>query len=137
MQKIKLLVDAGKASAGPPIGSTLGPLGVNVGEIVKKINEVTSSFSGMKIPVTLLIDPKDRSYEVKVGTPPASALILKELGIEKGASNPKKDNVGSLNMEKLRKIAEIKMQDMLSNNIEEAVKEVMGTCRSMGVQIEA
>ncbi len=137
MQKIKLLVDAGKASAGPPIGSTLGPLGVNVGEVVKRINEVTSSFSGMKIPVTLLIDPKDRSYEVKVGTPPASALILKELGIEKGASNPKKDNVGSLNMEKLRKIAEIKMQDMLSNNIEEAVKEVMGTCRSMGVQVEA
>src|SRR5207249_1781966 len=84
VEKLQVLIDGGKATPGPPLGPALGPLGVNIVEILKAINEKTKSFEGMKVPVTLLVDPKTKTFSIEVGTPPTSALITKELKIEKG-----------------------------------------------------
>src|SRR4030042_694131 len=88
-EKLDVLVDGGKATPGPPLGPPLGPMGVNVIQVVNAINEKTKAFMGMKVPVTLLVDSKTKEFEIKVGTPPVSALILKELKIEKGSGSPK------------------------------------------------
>ena len=131
---IELLVEGGKASAGPPLGPAIGPLGLNINEVVKKINEKTADMAGMKVPVKVIVDPSTKKYEIEVGTPPTSALIKKELGIEKGTKDG--SIVGNLTFEQVVKIAEIKMKDMLSNSLKAAVKEVAGTCQSLGVTID-
>ncbi|MEM2250959.1 MAG: 50S ribosomal protein L11 [Candidatus Hadarchaeales archaeon] len=134
--EIKLLIEGGKATPGPPIGPALGPFGLNVAKIVAEINQKTQEFEGMKVPVTLIIDPKTKSYEIKVGLPPVSALIKKELGLEKGASAPQKEIVGNLTMEQAIKIAKMKRGSSLAKTLKAAVKEVLGTCVSMGVTVE-
>lgn len=134
--EIKLLVEGGKATPGPPIGPALGPFGLNVGKVVAEINQKTQQFEGMKVPVTLIIDPKTKSYEIKVGLPPVSALIKKELGLEKGASSPGKEVVGNLTIDQAIKIAKIKRGSSLAKTLKAAVKEVLGTCVSMGVTVE-
>ena len=136
VQKIEVLVDAGKVSGGPPLGPALGPLGLNIGEVVARINEETAKFTGMKVPITLIIEPSTKKYEVKVGTPPTSSLILKELGAEKGSGDPLKNKIGDITMEQVKKIAEMKFGSTLSNNIEGTMKEVIGTCVSVGVTID-
>lgn len=136
MPEIKLLVDGGKASAGPPLGPALGPLGVNVGQVVAKINERTKEFQGMKVPVTVVVDPKTKSFDVQVGSPPISALIKKELGIEKGAKTAGTEVVGNLTMDQVVKIAGLKRSGSLARTLKAAVKEVLGTCVSMGVTVE-
>ena len=135
MGDIKVMVDAGKANAGPPLGPALAPLGVNIGDVVAKINEKTESFSGMKVPVTVTIN-SDKSFSIKVGLPPMSALIKKEVGAKKGAANPKTDVVGNLTMEQVLKVAEMKDDVLNSYNKKAAAKEVIGTCVSMGVTVE-
>jgi len=134
-EKISALVDAGKATPGPPLGPALGPLGVNVGKIVQEINEKTKKFAGMKVPVTIEINP-DRSFNINVGTPPTTALILKEIGAEKGSGSPKASKIGNLSMAQVLRIADMKKEASLAGNLKNRVKEVIGTCVSMGVTVE-
>lgn len=133
---VELLVSGGQATAGPPLGPALGPLGVNVLAVVNKINELTKDYAGMKVPVKVIVDPETKQFEVNVGTPTTSALIVSELKIEKGSGNPKAQKVGNLSMQQLIKIAKIKCPELLSKTLKAAVKEVLGTCVSMGVAIE-
>ncbi|MBM4248138.1 MAG: 50S ribosomal protein L11 [Euryarchaeota archaeon] len=134
-EKVEVLVDGGKATPGQPLGPVLGPLGVNVIQVVAAINEKTRAFTGMKVPVKIVVE-KDRSFTVEVGTPPTSALILKELGAEKGSGKPRTDKVGDLSIEQARKIARMKQDSLLGRNLRNAVKEVIGACVSMGVTVE-
>ncbi len=135
-QSIKSLVDGGKASGGPPLGPALGPLGVNIGAVVSAINEKTKEFEGMKVPVTILVDPSTKEFEITVGLPPTSALIIKELGIEKGSGDSKTNIAGNLTLASTKKIALMKRGGMLAASLKAAVKEVLGTCVSMGVNVE-
>ena len=135
-EKLEVLVDGGKATPGAPLGPALGPLGVNIVEIVKAINDRTKSFEGMKVPVTLLVDPKTKAYTIEVGTPPTSALITKELKIEKGSGSAGKTNVGNLSLTQAVKIANMKTDAMQGKSLKARVAEVVGTCTSMGVTVE-
>src|SRR4030042_1604349 len=135
-EKLEVLVDGGKATPGPPLGPTLGPLGVNVIQVVNAIKEKTKAFVGMKVPVTLTIDSKTKAFEIKVGTPPTSALILKEIKVEKGSGSPKATKVGNLTVQQAIKISEMKKDSMLGKTKKERFKEVVGTCVSMGVTVD-
>tara|TARA_Y100000310_G_scaffold69493_1_gene64990 strand:- start:1053 stop:1850 length:798 start_codon:yes stop_codon:yes gene_type:complete len=135
-QTVEALVEAGKASAGPPIGSSLGPLGVNVGQVVSQINEKTASFKGMQVPVKIIVNEDTKEFEISIGTPPSSSLILKETGIEKGSRNPKADKVADILIEQIIKIAKMKESALLGKNLKQKVKEIVGTCNSMGVLVE-
>ncbi len=132
--EVEVLVEGGKATAGPPIGPALGPLGLNVVEVVNKINELTKDFKGMKVPVKIIVDPATKSYELKVGTPPASALIMQKAGIEKGAGE--EGTAGNITIQDLVEIAKMKKMDLLGKSLKEKAKEVAGTCVSMGVTVE-
>lgn len=134
--KVEVLVDGGKATPGPPLGPVLGPLGVNIVEIVKAINERTKTFEGMKVPVTLLIDPRTKAFSIEVGTPPTSALIQKELGIEKGSGDAGKTKVGNLTLAQAIRIANMKTDAMQGRTLKARVLEVVGTCVSMGVTVD-
>jgi large subunit ribosomal protein L11 len=133
---VEALVAGGQANAGPPLGPALGPLGVNVLAIVNRINEVTKDYAGMKVPVKVTVDTETKEFEVTVGTPTTSALIVSELKIEKGSGSPKAQKVGDLNMEQVVKIAKMKSAELLSPNLSAAVKEVLGSCVSMGVTVD-
>jgi large subunit ribosomal protein L11 len=133
---IEALISGGQATAGPPLGPALGPLGVNVLAIVNKINEVTKDFAGMKVPVKIIVDTETKEFEVSVGTPTTSALIVSELKIEKGSSTPKTEKVGNLTMEQVVRIAKIKRGEVLAKTLKGAVKEILGSCVSMGVTVE-
>ncbi|MGK7929061.1 MAG: 50S ribosomal protein L11 [Spirulina sp.] len=131
---VKLALPAGKAAATPPVGPALGQHGVNIMAFCKEYNAKTADKAGMVIPVEISVY-EDRSFTFILKTPPASVLIKKEAGIEKGASQPNKENVGSITREQLQKIAEIKMPDLNANDIDAAMKIVAGTARNMGVSI--
>jgi len=133
---IEALIDGGKATAGPPLGPALGPLGVNVLQIVNEINDLTKSYAGMKVPVKLIIDIETKSFVVEVGTPTTSALIVKELSIEKGSGTAGTESVGNLSKEQVINIAQSKIKDSFANTLKSMVKEVLGTCVSMGVTVE-
>ncbi len=133
---VEALVAGGQATAGPPLGPALGPLGVNVLAIVNKINEVTKDYAGMKVPVKVTVDLETKQFEVTVGTPTTSALIVSELKIEKGSGSPKDQKVGDLNMEQVVKIARMKSEELLSSNLRAAAKEVLGSCVSLGVTVD-
>lgn len=135
-ETIEALVDGGKATPGPPLGPALGPLGVNVVEIVGAINEKTRAFAGMKVPVKLIIDPKTKEFEVTVGTPPTSALVKKELGIDSGSGEPNTKFVGNLTLDQAKKVADMKQDSLLGSTQKERVLEITGTCVAMGVQID-
>ena len=135
-ERLNVLVDGGKATPGPPLGPALGPLGVNIVEILKAINEKTKSFEGMKVPVTLLVDPKTKAFTIEVGTPPTSALITKELKIEKGSGDPGKTRVGNLSLVQAIKVANMKADAMQGKSLKARVLEVVGTAVSMGVTVE-
>ncbi|MFH0970374.1 MAG: 50S ribosomal protein L11 [Candidatus Diapherotrites archaeon] len=135
MPEIKLMIDGGKATAAPPIGPALAPLGLNVGKIVQEINDKTKSFAGMKVPVVLDID-KNKNYTITVGSPPTSALIRKEAGADKGAGNPKTEVKGNLTFDQVKKIAEMKMGKLNSYKLRSACREIIGTCNTMGITID-
>jgi large subunit ribosomal protein L11 len=132
---VEVLVPGGKATAGPPIGPALGPLGINVKAVVDEINKQTQTFNGMQVPVRIEVDEK-KNFTVTVGIPPTTALIKKEVNIEKGSPEPNMQVVGDLPMEAAVRIARMKQNDMLSYDLKGAVKEVIGTCVSMGVNID-
>lgn len=135
-QSVEVLVDGGKASAGPPLGPALGPLGVNVMNVVKLINEKTAAFAGMKVPVKVTIDPKTKAFDVTVGTPPTSQLLFAELGVEKGSGRPKTDKIGDLKVEQLIKVSRMKQDSLMGSDLKMRVKEVAGTAQSCGATIE-
>ncbi len=135
-ETLDVLVDGGKATAGPPLGPALGPMGMNIMEIVKAINEKTKSFEGMKVPVKLVIDTKTKAYTIEVGTPGTSALILKEIGAEKGSGEAGKTRVGNLTIAQCVKIANMKTDAMQGKDLRSRVLEVVGTCVSMGVTVD-
>jgi large subunit ribosomal protein L11 len=135
-ETLEVLVDGGKATAGPPLGPALGPMGMNIMEVVKAINDRTKSFEGMKVPVKLIIDPKTKAYSIEIGTPPTSALILKELGAEKGSGEAGKTRIGNLSLAQVVKIANMKADVMLGKDLRGRVLEVVGTCVSMGVTVD-
>ncbi|MEA3189745.1 MAG: large subunit ribosomal protein [Thermoplasmata archaeon] len=133
-QTIETVVDGGKANAGP-LGPVLGPAGVNMGKVVAEINLKTKDYAGMKVPVKIVIDDK-KNFVVEVGTPPVSQLVLSKAKIEKGAGTPNKATVGNLTIKQCIEITRMKGDTMLGANLKKRVKEVVGTCVSMGVTIE-
>ena len=133
---VDLLVGGGQATAGPPLGPALGPLGVNILAIVNKINELTKDYAGMKVPVKVAVDPETKEFEVSVGTPTTSALIVRELKIEKGSGTPNTQKVGNLTMDQVTRIAKLKRSEILAKDLKAAAKEILGSCVSMGVTVE-
>jgi large subunit ribosomal protein L11 len=135
-QTVEALVDGGKASAAPPLGPALGPLGINIGQVIAEINKKTEVFKGMQVPIKVIVDQSNKSFTITVGTPPASALIRKEANIEKGSSNPLQDKVADLRIEQIIKIAKMKEDAIHGKTMRECVKVIMGTCNSMGILVE-
>lgn len=133
---VEVLIEGGKATAAPPLGPALGPLGVNMGQIVAEINKLTQEFKGMQVPVKVIVDTETKEFELKLGTPPASQLIIKEAGISKGSGNPKLDRVADLKIEQIIKIAKMKESSLLGSTLKDKVKEIIGTCNSIGVMVE-
>ena len=132
---VEALVPGGKANPGPPLGPALGPLGVNIKEVVDAINEKTKDYNGMQVPVKVIVDDK-KNVEIEVGTPPTSALIKQEVGIEKGSGEPNLNTVGNITIPQLAKVARMKKDGLLSYSLKAAVKEVIGTCVPLGVTAE-
>ncbi len=133
MKTIDLIVEGGKANPGPPLAPALAPMGVNIGQVVAKINELTRDFAGMKVPVKVNVDPKTKAFTVDVGSPPTAEIIKKEAGIEKGAGN-REAPAGNLSIEKAVSIAKAK-RNSLGKDLKETLKEVLGSCVSMGVTV--
>lgn len=133
---ISALVTGGEASAGPPLGPQLGPLGVNVLAIVNEINKVTGEFKGMRVPVKIEVDQESKQFSVSVGMPTTSALLVKEVGLAKGASKSGTEFVGDITFDQVVKIAKLKMGGSYANSLKSVVKEVIGSCVSMGVKID-
>ena len=133
--EVSVLVEGGKAAAGATLGSALGPLGVNVGQVVAKINEETRQFAGMRVPVIIRVDPATRSFTLVVGRPPVAALLLKEAKKEKGSGKPKGEVIGDVSLAAVARIAEAKGDDMHGRSIEEKINQVIGTCVSLGLTV--
>ena len=131
---VKLQVPAGQATPAPPVGTALGPHGVNIMEFVKQFNAKTNSQMGMVTPVEVTIF-KDRTFTFITKTPPAAVLLKKEAGIEKGSPTSNRQKVGTVTREQVRKIAEIKMPDLNATSLESAMKQIAGTARSMGLEV--
>jgi len=134
--QIKLLTEGGNLVQNPGLSQKLGPLGLNMNQVIQKVNEVTNDFKGLKIPVELDIDVSTKAFTVKVFSPPVSGLLKKELGIEKGSGSQKKVQAANASIEQIISIAKTKFPDMLSRNLKAAVKTVVGTCVSLGILIE-
>ncbi len=135
-ETIEALVDAGEASAGPPLGPKLGPLGVDIMEIVNAINDETEKFKGMKVPIKLSVDTESGDFEIEVGTPPTSGLILEKVGIEKGSGEAHTNKVGDLSLKEAKEVAEMKDEALLGKDMKQKTKEILGSCVSMGVTVE-
>ncbi|MGA8542576.1 MAG: 50S ribosomal protein L11 [Thermoplasmata archaeon] len=133
--EVSVLVEGGKAAAGAQLGSALGPLGVNVGQVVAQINQETKQFAGMRVPVVVKVNPSNRTFTLVVGRPPVAAMLLKEAGKEKGSGKAKTETVGDVSMDAVRRIAEAKGDDMHGRSVEEKVNQVIGTCVSLGLTV--
>jgi len=132
---LEALVSGGAATPGPPLGPSLGPLGVNVKAIIEEINKQTAAFKGMQVPVKIIVDDK-KQFKIQVGTPPTSALIKKEIGVETGSGTPNTKTVGNLTVKQAVKIAKMKKNDTLARSLKNAVKEIVGSCVPLGVTVE-
>ena len=134
--EVSVLVEGGKAAAGATLGAALGPLGVNVGQVVQQINEQTKGFAGMRVPVVVRVDPATRSFTLRVGRPPVAALLLKEAGKEKGSGKSKSETIGNVSMASIQKVAEAKGADLEGRTPDARANQVIGTCVSMGITVE-
>lgn len=132
---VKLQLPAGKATAGPPVGSSLGPHGINIGLFVKDFNEKTASQAGLIIPVVINIY-QDRTFDFVMKTPPAAVLIKKACGLETASAKPNKDKVAKITQAQIREIATLKMPDLNAKSVETGMTMIAGTARSMGVTVE-
>ena len=135
VKKIKLQIPGGAATPAPPVGTALGPAGVNIGQFVTQFNAATADKQGMIIPVELSVYD-DRSFTFIMKQPPASRLILKALGLEKGSSKAREEKVGVLTKAQVKEIAESKMVDLNANSVEAAGRLIEGTARSMGIDVK-
>ncbi len=135
IKKLKIVAPAGKATPAPPIGPALGQAGINIGDFVNKFNEATRPMMGDIIPVEISVY-EDRSYDFVLKTPPASNLILKAIGKEKGSGKPNTSKVGVITKAQIREIAEKKMPDLNARTVEAAMKIIEGSARSMGVDVK-
>jgi len=135
---IPAIVEGGKATAGPPLGPALGPLGVNIGGIIDEINKKTADFSGTKVPVKVIVDKVTKTFEIEVGSPSTGELLKKELGIEKGRKGGAEDPkvVGNLKFEQVVKVARMKSGGSLTRNVKMGANEVLGTCVSLGITVD-
>ncbi len=135
-QTISSLVTGGAASAGPPLGPALGPLGVNIMEIINAINEKTKDFEGMKVPVSVLVDSDTKKWEIEIGIPSAAALILKEAGIQKGSGTSGTEWVGDIGFDSILKVAKTKLETSYATEIKSVAKTIIGTCVPLGIKVE-
>ena len=135
-QTISSLVTGGEASAGPPLGPALGPMGVNILQIITAINEQTKEFKGMKIPVSVSVDTDTKKWEIEVGIPSASALLLKEAGIQKGSGTSGTEWVGEVSADMIAKIAKVKLETSYASSLKSVAKQIVGTCVSLGIKVE-
>jgi large subunit ribosomal protein L11 len=131
---LKLQLEAGKANPAPPVGTALGPQGINIQDFCKQFNEATKEMTGNVVPAEITIY-EDRSFSFVLKTPPASALLKKAAGIEKGSKDPLKSKVGTVTKAQVREIAEKKMPDLNANDLEAAEKIIAGTARNMGIEV--
>ena len=135
-KSVSALVNGGEASAGPPLGPALGPMGVNVLQVVNMINDKTKDFPGMKVPVKVEVDSESKKFTVEVGIPPTAALVSKEAGITKGSGTAGTNFAGNITMASAVKIAKMKIDNSYAKDLKSAVKEVIGSCVSSGVKVE-
>lgn len=134
-EKVDVLIQGGKATAAPPLGPALGPLGVNIGLVVAEINKKTAAFAGMNVPVTVEVDKETKTFTISIGTPPAADLIKQEAGVATASGNPKQ-HVGNLTIDQVIKVAGMKEDALLGANMKSCAKEIAGTCNSMGITVE-
>ncbi len=135
-ETVEILVKGGQATGGPPLGPALGPTGIKVNEVVDAINEKTSDMAGMNVPVKVMINPEDKSFEISIGRPPTSALLKKEIGLEKASQNPGSEYIADLPIDNIIRVARVKVEGLLAGDMKAAVKEVIGSCQSAGIKIE-
>ena len=135
-QNISSLVTGGEASAGPPLGPALGPMGVNIMEVINAINEKTNDFKGMKVPVTVTVDSDTKKWEIEIGIPSASALILKEADIQKGSSTSGSEWVADVGIDAIVKVSNVKLESSYASELKSVAKQVIGTCQCLGIKIE-
>jgi len=132
---VEVLVSGGSANPGPPLGPALGPLGINIKQVVDAINAATKAYAGMQVPVKVKV-ADDKTFAVEVGTPPTSSLLLAELKAEKGSGTPNSAYVGNVTMDQVIKIARMKKPSTLATSLKAAAKEAVGTCGSMGITVD-
>ena len=133
---VKLLVEGGDMQPGPALSQKLGPAGINIGQVIQKVNEATKNFKGMKVPVEVEIDLSTKNVDIKVFSPPVTELLKKELGIEKGSGLQKKTKVANASIEQIISVSKTKLPNLLSKNLKTAVKSVLGSCLSIGILVE-
>ncbi len=134
--QVKLLVEGGDMQPGPALSQKLGPAGINIGQVIQKVNEATKNFKGMKVPVEVEIDLSTKNVDIKVFSPPVTELLKKELGIEKGSGLQKKTKVANASIEQIISVSKTKLPNLLSKNLKTAVKSVLGSCLSLGILVE-
>jgi large subunit ribosomal protein L11 len=133
---VKLLVEGGAMKPGPAISQQLGPAGINLGQVISKVNEATANFKGLKVPVELDVNTKTKDFKIKVSSPPVSELMKKEIKLDKGSGLQAKEKVGNVSIEQVISVAKTKLPNMLCRDLKTAVKTVVGTCVSMGLLVE-
>ena len=133
---IKLLVDGGEMKPGPVVGQKLGPVGINIGQVISEVNKATAEFKGTKVPISLDIDTKTKKFKVEVSSPPTSELLKKEFGLESGSGDHKKNKMANASIEQIIKVAKVKHSNMLAREFKSAVKSVVGSCVSLGIIVE-
>ncbi len=132
---VEALVSGGKATPGPPLGPALGPLGINIKSVIDQINEKTKDYNGMQVPIKVIVDD-NKNVTIEVGTPPTSALLMQETGIQKGSGNPNLEKVGNISIHQAVKIAKMKKEVLLSYDLKSSLKEISGTAVSIGITVE-
>lgn len=139
-EEISVMVEAGNAEPGPAMGTKLGPMGVNIGQIIGKINQETKKFGGMEVPVTIIVDTDTKEFEIEVGTPSTSQMLLQKAGIEKGRIAKEEEEteqwIGEVSFDDIIEIAREKKEQSFSKNLKEVSKGVIGTCQSMGIKVD-
>lgn len=134
--QIKLLVDGGAMQPGPALAQKVGPLGLNVGQIIQQVNDATKNFKGLKVPVEISVDTSTKKIEVSVSSPSVAELLKKELGLEKGSGLQKKNKIANASIEQIISIAKTKQNDLLCRDLKSSVKTIVGTCVSLGILVE-
>lgn len=134
--QVKLLVEGGEMQPGPALSQKLGPAGINIGQVIQKVNDATKNFKGMKVPVEIDIDVSTKNIEIKVFSPPVSELLKKELGVEKGSGLQKKTKVANASIEQIISVSKTKFPNMLARDLKAAVKSVLGSCTTLGILVE-